>query len=161
MSKAAIYKAIQTIANELLVLAHTTLETDRVGTNPKSGSNTLSDSQLNKDLLTVWKAVLSGRNDVVVTALFNNYVQYLDWQRPKKYGKKPPIDTLKDWAVQNGIPTDADTLWAISTAIWRDGHSRRPIFGTLNEYCNKTFESDWADRLFEALTDELDNFFNS
>lgn len=161
MSKAAIYKAIQTIANELLVLAHTTLETDNVGVNPKSGRNTLSESRLNKDLVTVWQAALSGNNDVVVTALFNNYVQYLDWQRPKKHGKKPPIDVLKEWASQNGISNDADTLWAISTAIWRDGHARRPIFGTLDEYCNRTFESDWADKLFQAVTDELDEFFNS
>ena len=160
MSKAGIYRVIQTIANDLLILAQTVLEDDNVSTNVKVNRNTLSESKLKDDLIVGWQAVLDSQNDVVIKALFNNYVQYIDWKRPPKYGKRPPISVLKDWAVKNGIPTDANTLWAISYAIWRDGHERRPIFGTLAEYSNKFFQSDWADRLFDAIVVNLDNFFN-
>ena len=161
MSKESVYKAMQVIASELLILAQTTLESDTVGVNKKTGRNTLANSRLKKDLVTYWQAKLDGNPDAVAVALFNNYVRFLEWKRPPKHGKKPPISALKEWASANGIPADTSTLWAISTAIWRDGHESRPIFATLNEYCNKSFESDWSEKLFEALTDELDKFFNN
>lgn len=149
--------AIEKIADDLLAIAHVILETDTISNNTKVNKNTLRDSALNGDLFaTISNAV---GDDPVIKALFNNYVVFLEWTRPPKYGKRPPIDVLKDWAAKNGIPTDADTLHAISTAIWRDGHEGRPIFATMDREIDKLFNEDWADDLFNTITKELDLFF--
>lgn len=109
----------------------------------------------------LFAAPVSTMDDVVIEALFNNYVVYLEWDRPAKYGRKPPIDALKDWAEKNGIDTDAGTLYAISYAIWRDGHKGRPIFATIDKLADKAYATDWADRLFNGITSDLDNIFNN
>lgn len=146
------------IADDFLALAHAILEDDSISTNIKIGANTLRDSALNNDLAVALSE--TGRDDTVIRALFNNYVGYIEWTRPPKYGKPPPIDALKGWAEKNSIPTDAQTLYAISTAIWRDGHQGRPIFATMDIELDGLYMNDWADKLFNAIMEKTDNFFN-
>lgn len=157
MSAENVRLVLHTIADDLLALASKVLDDDKVGVNTKVSKNTLRDSALRGDLA----ATISQTNgdDAVIMALFNHYVVYLEWDRPKKYGKQPPPDALKDWAEKNNIPTDAATLWAISHVIWRDGHVGRPIFATMDAQLDGLFLDDWADKLFEAIITELDNFF--
>lgn len=159
MSTEGVQKVIEKIAEDLRALAATILEDDTISTNDKIGRNTLRDSALRGDLETAIQK--TNADDPVIQALFNHYVVYLEWTRPPKYKKKPPIHVLKDWAERNGIPTDAGTLWAISYAIWRDGHAGRPIFATMNEELDGLFFGDWSDKLVSAITDTLDSFFNS
>lgn len=158
MSAEGVRLTVHKIADDLLALASTILEDDTISTNTKIGRNTLAKSALNGDLA----ATISNTNgdDPVIKALFNHYVVYLEWTRPKEYGKKPPISALKGWAEKNGIPTDAHTLWTISYAIWRDGHIGRPIFATMDRELDKLYNNDWSDKLFNSITDELDKFFN-
>lgn len=158
MSAEGVRAVIDRISNDLLALSALVLEDDNVGTNDKVGKNTLKNSALHGDLEGHISEV-SGQ-DAVMTALFNNYVVFLEWERPPKYKKKPPISALKDWAEKNGIPTDANTLWAISYAIWRDGHEGRPIFATIDRELDGLFYDDWSDKLLGAITAELDIFFN-
>lgn len=150
-------KAFETIAADLLALAVTILEDDSISTNIKVMRNTLADSKLRDD---VYTKVTESTDSVIVTAFFNNYVGYLEWDRPAEYGKQPPIDALEDWAASNGIPTDAETLWAISYAIWRDGHVGRPIFKTITDNLDRLFETDWFDQIFNEIINDLNNFFN-
>lgn len=150
--------AIERIASDLLALAATVLEDDTISTNAKTGRNTLSDSALNGDLSASISTTTG--DDPIIRALFNQYVVYLEWDRPKKYKKKPPIHVLKGWAEKNGIPTDADTLWRISYAIWRDGHKGRPIFATMDAELDRLYDTDWSDKLLAAVVEGLDNFFN-
>lgn len=159
MSAESVQMIINAIADDLLALAHAVLEDDTVSNNVKIRKNTLKDSALSGDLY----ATISQTNgdNPVITAFFNHYVVYLERGRPPKYGKKPPIHALKDWAEKVGIPTDAQTLWKLSTAIWRDGQVGRPIFATMDREVDNLYLNDWADRLYEALTDELDNYFNT
>ena len=158
MSKEGVQLAIGKIADDLLALAAAVLEDDTISTNGKVGRNTLRDSALRGDL----EAAIGRVNgdDPIIKALFSHYVVYLEWARPPKYKKKPPISVLKDWAAKNGIPTDAGTLWAVSYAIWRDGHKGRPIFATIDKELDGLFLDDWADKLYDAIVDNLDNFFN-
>lgn len=158
MSKEGVQLAINKIADDLLALAAAVLEDDTISTNEKVGRNTLRDSVLRGDLETTISQ--ANGDDPVIKALFNHYVVYLEWTRPPKYKKKPPIRVLKDWAANNGIPTDADTLYRISYAIWRDGHKGRPIFATIDKELDGLFLDDWADKLYDAIVDNLDNFFN-
>lgn len=156
MSAQGVKKVIERIAADLHALAVTVLEDDSIATNEKVGRNTLAHSKLKDDL--AMRIQQSG--DPVIAALFNNYVVYLEWTRPPRYGKRPPISALKDWAQRNGIPTDSHTLYAISYAIWRDGHKGRPIFATMDRINDQLFAEDWAPALRDALFDELDLIFN-
>jgi hypothetical protein len=158
MSKEGVQLAIKKITEDLLALAAVILEDDTISANEKVGRNTLRNSALHGDLETSISSATG--DDPVIKALFNHYVVYLEWTRPPKYKKKPPISVLKDWAAKNGIPTDADTLYRISYAIWRDGHKGRPIFATMDKELDGLFMDDWAGKLYDAIVDELDNYFN-
>lgn len=159
MSKEGVQLAIDKIAKDMVALARAIMEDDTIGAINKVNRNTLKGSALHKDVTAFVKSQTNA--DPVIEALFNNYVEYLEWDRPEKYGKQPPISTLKEWAASNGIPTDVNTLWAISYAIWRDGHKGRPIFATMDKELDGLFLDDWADKLFNSLVDNLDNFFNN
>lgn len=158
MSKEGVFLAYNKIADDLLALASLVLEDDTVSMNTKINRNTLANSKLREDLYATISQTVD--QDAVIKALFNNYVVFLEWDRPKKYGKRPPISALKEWAEKNDIPTDAGTLYAISYAIWRDGHKGRPIFATMDRLLDGLYMEDWAPQLRDALTDNLDLIFN-
>lgn len=156
MSAQGVQQTIYTITDDFYALITAVFEDDSISTNTKVNKNTLAESALKYELYIEERA----SDNVVLQALFNHYVVYLEWDRPPKYGSQPPIDALKGWAEKNGIDTDAATLWAISYAIWRDGHAGRPIFATLDKELDKLFTNDWADQLRDAITDKLDLYFN-
>lgn len=152
-------KVIEAIANDILTLAHLILETDKVSVNKKVNKNTLKDSALNENVATS-VSEFGGGSEYVIKAIFSNYINFLEWDRPEKHGDKPPIDALRDWALDRGIPTDNATLWAISTAIWRDGHEGRPIIAVLEKEIVESFDKEFYKELFDAIIDELIKFFN-
>lgn len=156
MSAAGMQAAVFRIADDFLKAIGDIFDDDTISTNIKVGKNTLRNSALDNSLF----VNISKTENPVLEAMFNDYVVYLEWDRPRKYGKRPPIAVLKDWAAKNGIPTDADTLWKISNAIWRDGHVGRPIFATMDTVLDGLFMDQWADQLFTALTADLDQLFN-
>lgn len=158
MKKADIQKTIDAIRGDFLALAKLVLEDDTISNNIKIGENTLADSDLNKDLTVFIKSKIG--DDVVLDALFNHYVVYLEWDRPPEYGKRPPINALRDWAVKRGIDPSPSNLWAISNAIWQDGHKGRPIFATIDKELDGLFADDWSGDLFESITSGLDAIFN-
>lgn len=151
--------AMERIADDLLALSALVLEDDTVSANRKTLENTLRDSQLRDDLFATVSQTTG--DDPVVSAFFNNYVVFLEWNRPPKYGYPPPIDVLVDWAAKRGIPTDNDTLYAIRHAIWRDGHEGRPIFATIARESERLFEQEWGPWLFEAIIEDLTKYFNT
>jgi hypothetical protein len=157
MRNEGLEKVISKIAEEVVTLATLILEDDSISTNTKVNKNTLRESALRYNIDTS-TGIFSG-GDTVIKALFNHYVTFIEWDRPPKYGKQPPISALKDWAEKNGIPSDNNTLWAISTAIWRDGHTGRPIFATLEKEVDKMFNEDWAEEIFNSVVEKLDTYF--
>lgn len=156
MSAAGVQKAIYTITDDFYALIMAVFEDDSISTNIKVNKNTLKESALKYELYIEERA----SDNVVLLAMFNNYVEFIEWDRPAKYGRQPPIDALKDWAEKNNIDTDANTLWAISYAIWRDGHEGRPIFSTIDKHLDGLFNDDWSNALMAAITDNLDAYFN-
>lgn len=158
MIKAGVLQAYNRIADDLLALASLVLEDDTISTNDKIGRNTLANSKLKDDIF--GGIGQTNGEDAVIKAFFNHYVVYLEWDRPPMYGGKPPISALKDWAAKNGIPTDAETLYAISYAIWRDGHTGRPIFATMDKFLDGLYFEDWAPELKNAILENLDILFN-
>lgn len=136
-------KIIETIANEILTLAHTLMESPEMG---------LRQSALNRDVQVV---VSSYENPVVIETVFNDYIDYIEQGRKPMTGKQPPIDALRDWALAHGIATDNSTLFLISRAIWRNGYEARPILATLEQEIDERWESEWADMIFEEIMNQL------
>ena len=148
-----ILKAIQ---GDIQTLAQLIFETDSISNNTKVNKNTLKDSQLSKDV----EVKVQESGNPILEIMFNHYIVYLEWDRPPKYGKMPPISSLRDWAVKNMIPTDNSTLYLISRAIWRDGWKGRNITGTLFKEVDERFSKEYFDMIFNALIEDLVLFFS-
>lgn len=154
--EAAIAKVIEAIAADVLTLSQALLSDNDVGTNAKTGHNTLEKSSLKNNIEV---NVRQSGESVVIEALFDNYIDYIEQGRKPRTGKQPPTDALRDWALSRGIPTDNSTLFLIGRAIWRDGFEGRPVMATLEEEIDKQMDDKWADMLFDAITDELGKYF--
>lgn len=153
-----VLKVVEEIGRDIVALAQFVIDNDSIGVNKKSGKNTLKDSLLMRD---VDSRVSFGSNgdNVVIEVLFNNYIDYIE--KGRRPGKMPPVSALKEWAQSRGIPTDNGTLYAIANAIKRDGIEGRPILATLEQRIEDSFENNWADKLFDAMTSELNTYFDS
>nr|DAE47084.1 MAG TPA: hypothetical protein [Caudoviricetes sp.] len=150
-------KVIEALTEDVLTLSRLILEDDSISTNKKVRKNTLKESALKKDIKTEIKSLES---PVIINALFDSYINYIEWNRPKEYGKQPPTDELRDWALSRGIPTDNSTLFLIARAIWRDGHEGRPIIATLEKEIEENFDKEIYDKLFNSIIEEITKYFN-
>ncbi len=151
-------KVVEEISRDIVALAQFVIDNDSIGMNKKTGKNTLKDSLLIRDVDS--RISFGGNGDnVVIEVLFNNYIDYIE--KGRRPGTMPPVSALKEWAQSRGIPTDNGTLFAIANAIKRDGIEGRPILATLEREIENSFESEWADKLFEAMTSELNKYFDS
>lgn len=153
-----VLKVVEEISRDIVALAQFVIDNDSIGANKKAGRNTLKDSLLIRDVDS--RISFGGNGDnVVIEVLFNNYVDYIE--KGRRPGKMPPVSALKEWAQSRGIPTDNGMLYAIANAIKRDGIEGRPILATLEQKIEDSFENDWADKLFEAMTSEINKYFDS
>lgn len=153
-----VLKVVEEISRDIVALAQFILDNDSTGVNNKTGKNTLKDSVMIKDADSRISFGSNGDN-VVIELLFNNYIDYIE--KGRRPGKMPPISALKEWAQSRGISTDNSTLFAIANAIKRDGIEGRPVLATLEREIENSFENEWYDKLFEAMTSELNKYFDS
>ncbi|KAA6334836.1 hypothetical protein EZS27_016878 [termite gut metagenome] len=151
-----VIKVINQIGSEIAFLFNSVLEEDSISINSKVNKNTLRDSNLRKD----FQQNIKITDSVVIENLFNHYIDFIEKGRTPKYKKIPPISSLRDWAMKNGIATDNRTLYIISYVIWRDGYAARPILSKLDELVEKQFDSIWSLDLFNVIIDELNKYFN-
>jgi len=147
-----IQKVIENIASDIITLSRSIMEQQKT-----TGRHSLKDSELYENVRT---EIQETEHGIIIKALFDNYINYIEQGRIPKEGKRPPIDALKDWAINKGITPDNNTLWAISTAIWRDGYEARPILSVLDSKLTEEFNNKWANQLFEAVIKDLTKYFN-
>lgn len=146
MMTPALQKAVDVITSELLSIAREVIaqQTDKK-------TSRLADS--------LSAGVQYGKDSLVISLLMDNYVEYLEMGRKPRSGKMPPIDQLRDWAIERGIDPSNDTLYAISYAIWRDGVAPQPILSLVDERVDKAFDERWAEMLMEAVMKDLVDYF--
>lgn len=149
MIKPSLEKVTEVIASDLVRL---TQEVINENLGKQHVESRLADS-------VVAKINLQG-DSLVIELLMNNYIDYIENGRKPRTGRMPSINSLRDWALQYGVDTDNDTLYAIAQAIWRDGIAPRPILTKLDEQISEAFDSRWSDLLFEALIADLTKYFN-
>lgn len=60
---------------------------------------------------------------------------------------------------QKGISTDNSTIWMIRQGIAKSGIAARPVLDQLFEQAEEEWIKDWAERVFEAIIEELIKWF--
>ena len=157
--------ALEELGNEVIKHFREVMGSD-MGINQKTGTNTLKDSNLYKQMdMKVYP------DRAMVEVLINSYAEYVDMGRmshaevktgkftPMKNSGFPPLNVLRDWAQRKGIPTDNRTLYLIGRSIAINGIRPRPVFS----YAWRDLEDilpEYLDNLFDAIISELTEWFN-
>lgn len=165
MTQADVNSFLKGVMDDILQQVHLIMASE-AGINTKVGKNTLQDSNLDRTV----KGTVSGDT---IDIEFNEYIVYIEWNRPPKYGKKPPYNVILSWIKRKGIQPTAGNIhtveqlaWAIRHAIWRDGWHRRLIagFGTyhspLDDYIDKMWDEKWGDELLDIIMKEINRYFS-
>ena len=127
-----------------------------VGINKKSGHNTLSNSDIYRQL----SVISTNDGDLVFDIMLNDYITYIESGR-RQGAKMPPVEPIVRWAKKHGIPTDNSTIYLIRRAISRDGIQPRPIMATVFKELDNEWQNSWSDRLFDIIIEQIDKFFNN
>lgn len=127
-----------------------------VGLNRKIGFNTLRGSDIYKTLAV--KATNDG--DLIFDIILNDYIVYIESGR-RAGAKFPPVEPIVKWCRKHGIPTDNSTVYLIRRAISRGGIKPRPVMQYVFEEVTDYWENGWADKVFDKIITEIDNFFNT
>ena len=106
-----------------------------VGMNMKVGKNTLSDSDLYREL----SVRSTSDGDLVFDIMLNDYIQYIENGR-RKGAKFPPIEPIIQWCRKKGLPTDNSTIFLIRRAISRDGIAARPIMARVFDELDRNWK---------------------
>lgn len=128
------------------------------GINHKVGVNTLSNSNIYRDLMS--SGMLSP-DGLIVNVFLNDYIFYIENGR-RRGAKMPPVEPIVRWARSRGISTDNSTIFLIRRAISRDGIKGRPIMEKVLELMDTEMveEGGWLDRIFDEIIKNVDEFFN-
>ena len=157
---AELAKIIKSFAEDIVEEARKIMASN-IGINEKTGTNTLKNSDLYKQI--DWSFREEGE-DIIIDTLFNFYITFIEWERPKNYGKMPPISVIQKWLVKKHIaPLNKNirsTAFVIARAIQRDGHKGRPILATLFKNTDEKWDKDLSYKLFNELIKDLNAYFN-
>lgn len=147
-------KIIKAIATDIMEIARMVLESNNL-INDKVGKNTIApDSELYKTL----QVKSTNDGDVVYDLMLNDYLVFIESGR-RAGAKFPPVEPIVRWARKRGIPTDNNTIFLIRRAISRDGIKPRPFLSYIFEEMDDRWDSTWADKIFDKIMEQIDNFF--
>ena len=153
-------KIIKSFAEDIVEEARKIMASN-VGINEKTGTNTLKNSDLYKQI--DWSFREEGE-DIIIDTLFNFYITFIEWERTKNYGKMPPISVIQKWLVKKHIaPLNKNirsTAFVIARAIQRDGHKSRPVLATLFKNTDEKWSNEWSYKLFNEIITDLEAYFN-
>lgn len=101
------------------------------------------------------KVTVNDSSDIF-KVIYNDYLDYIDsGRRPK--AKRVPIRDLIAWCKKKGLPSDNNTVYAIQQSIYNKGIPSKPIFDYINRSVDVKWDKEWADELFNEITDKILN----
>ena len=148
-------KILKAIGDDIIEQIRAVFASD-VGINSKVGKNTLKDSNLSKDLRYNIQPTNKGG---AINVEANFYMVYIEWDRPPKYGKRPPVKEIIKWLKRKHIVSKNSTVkevekkaFLISRAIWRDGWKGRKLTPKILEAIENHWETKASMYIFTELT---------
>ena len=90
--------------------------------------------------------------------IFTDYIDYVNSGR-RPNAKMPPADAIINWCRQKGIPTDNNTVWRIRQGIAKQGIKARPVLDMIFDLAENEWMTDWSQRVFNEIIEELINWF--
>lgn len=166
-SREAVHKALIELAEdvEMIVLKRIA----QYGVNPKTGTNTLQGSELEKSLKII-------PEEDGLTLQIASYWEFVSrgWKRTHNYEGTMSqfVRNVNDWVRKKGISlgkmTQSQMVWVIIKNIMENGLKSRPFLvydeeGDLEKMIPelKAYMDKWFDDLFGAITRDLDNYFKA
>lgn len=140
----------------------------RYGVNEKTGTNTLENSNLQRSLQ------VTPTEDGIVLQIAD-YWEFVSrgWKRTGNYPGtfSKFVKNINDWVRRKGIRwgslTQNQIAWIVIKNIWDYGLKSRPFMiyddeGDLTKMIPEleAYMDKWFDNLFEAIIEELNNYFN-
>lgn len=111
--------------------------------------------QQGSELYRTLKVTVNDSSDIF-KVIYNDYLDYIDSGRKPK-AKRVPIGDLIVWCKKKGLPSDNNTVYAIQQSIYNKGIPSKPIFDFINKSVDMKWDKDWADELFNEITDKILN----
>lgn len=166
-SREAVHKALIELAEdvEMIVLKRIA----QYGVNPKTGTNTLQGSELEKSLKII-------PEEDGLTLQIASYWEFVSrgWKRTHNYEGTMSqfVRNVNDWVRKKGISlgkmTQSQMVWVIIKNIMENGLKSRPFLvydeeGDLEKMIPelKAYMDKWFNDLFGAITRDLDNYFKA
>ena len=162
-----IQKALKELCDEIkMILKYRIVH---YGVNPKTGTNTLQGSDLEKSI-----EVRPTENGIALQIA--DYWEYvaLGWHRSHRFEgtMNQFVRNIDDWVRRKGIRfgnmTQSQIVWVIIRNIMNNGLRERPFMiydeeGDLEKMIPEleNIMDDWFENLFQAITAELDNYFKA
>lgn len=143
------------MAKDIAEIMHEVFADFDIGENIKVHKNTLKGSNLDTEL----QVNVVGSDSPFLQLVINDYYQYVERGREPKHTPKVPIDALRDWARRKLGRTDNRTLFLVQRSIYEKGIRPRPIFHYFWERLDDKWENEYAEKLFEILTEDLNKYF--
>lgn len=104
---------------------------------------------------------VSYRTDsVLIHILYDNYLSFNGKKISLNGEKLPPIDKLRDWAINHNLPTDNNTLLLIAQVLGQDGSQGKPLFAIIEDEMDKRMEGEWSDIIQNAVSEEIYKIFD-
>ncbi len=140
----------------------------RYGVNPRTGTNTLQGSDLEKSI------EISPTEDGIVLQIAD-YWQFVarGWERTGNYPNtfNQFVENLTKWVRKKNIHfgnlSQNQIVWIVLRKIWTHGIQARPFMvysdeGDLEEMIPelKSYMDKWFDELFELIISDLDKYFD-
>ena len=154
-------KIMKEITLDILKGVRDIMDSD-IGINQKVGKNTLSGSNLYNQIK--WNFQQNDDN-IVINLFFNHYIESIESGRMPKKGDRPSVFEIAKWLRRKHIVSSNENIMkvadTVSYAIWRDGYKARKILEALDKYVDSNFDEKYADMIFNALFQEVDNYFSN
>lgn len=126
--------------------------------------NTSTKGQDRENLIGLFQDIqpeVSYRADsVLIHILYDNYLSFNGRKISLNGEKLPPIDKLRDWALNHNLPTDNNTLLLIAQTIRQDGSQSKPLFAIIEDEMDKRMEGEWSDIIQNAVSEEINKIFD-
>ena len=127
-------------------------------------SNTSANGQDRENLIGLFQDIqpeVSYRADsVLIHILYDNYLSFNGRKISLNGEKLPPIDKLRDWAINHNLPTDNNTLLLIAQVLGQDGSQSKPLFAIIEDEMDKRMEGEWSDIIQNAVSEEINKIFD-